>query len=58
LLHVASALDRISRFPCPWEEFVEAVDRVPVDYALENVGDVCVRIDTVEPLRKWSGGLF
>ena len=43
-----SALDRISGFPSPRQQFVEAVDRVSVDHAREHVMDIGVGFDVVE----------
>jgi len=43
-----SALDGISRFPRPWQQFIEPVDGMTVDHALKNVGDVGIGFDVVE----------
>lgn len=47
-LHLMSALDGISRFPRPWQEFIEPVDGMTVHHALKNVGDIGVGLDVVE----------
>jgi hypothetical protein len=43
-----SALDRLSRFPCPRQQFIEAVDRVSVDHAREHVLEIGVGLDVVK----------
>ena len=43
-----SGIDRICGFPCPWQQFVEAVDGMPVDHAPEHVVQVGVRFNAVE----------
>jgi hypothetical protein len=43
-----SALDRISGFPGPRQQFVKTVDRVPVDHAREHVMEVGVGLDVVK----------
>lgn len=40
------------RFPGPRQQFVEAVDGVPVDHPLQHVAQIGVRLDVVE-----AGGL-
>ena len=43
-----SALDRISGFPCPRQQFIETVDRISGDHALEHVLQICIGFDAVE----------
>ena len=47
-LALLSALDRDSGFPGPRQQFVEPVDRISVDHALEHVLQICIRFDAVE----------
>jgi hypothetical protein len=43
-----SALDRISGFPCPRQQFIETVDRISGDHALEHLLQICIGFDAVE----------
>src|SRR3974390_1087844 len=43
-----SALDRISSFPRPRQQFVETVDRVSVDHAGERVMQIGVGLDVIK----------
>jgi len=43
-----SGLDRISGFPRPRQQFVEAVDRVSVDHVGEHVMQIRVGLDVVK----------
>jgi hypothetical protein len=46
-LALRSALDRISSFPSLRKQFVETIDRVPVDHAREHV-EIGVGLDVVK----------
>src|SRR5262249_54421450 len=44
----ASGLDSFCWFPIPRQQFVEPIDRMPVDHALEHVMQVSVGFDVVQ----------
>ena len=46
-LHVTSGLDRFCGRPAPRQQFIEAIDRVSIDHALEHVVQISVGLDVV-----------
>jgi hypothetical protein len=47
-LALLSALDRISGFPRPRQQFAETVDRVSVDHPREHVTQISVGLDVIK----------
>jgi hypothetical protein len=46
-LHMRSCLDRLCGLPVPRQQFIESIDRVSIDHALEHIVQISVGFDVV-----------